>query len=65
MSFHGEEEGKGGGKDVCGVKYKKWPRGRKGGKLTMNREPKMEYLEYNEMLNGRELHAEANGNAQS
>ena len=65
MSFHGKEEGKGGGKDVYGVKYDSWLTGRKGGKLTMNREPKMKYLDYNEMLNGRDLYAEANGIAQS
>ena len=65
MSFHCKEEGKGREKDEYGVKYETWPRGRKGGKLTMNREPKMKYLEYNEMLKGRDLYAEVNGIAQS
>lgn len=65
MSFHCKEEGKGGEKDAYGVKYEKWPAGRKGGKLTMNRDPKMEYLEYNEMLNGRDLYAKVHGNEQS
>ena len=63
VGFEYTEEGKKGEKDRYKVKYEQVRR--KGGRLTMRREPKMKYMNYNEMLNGRDCCAELHGSAQT